>query len=103
MWYEAGDCPNSFLHANTSLLLTKVAPTLEQRIHPHQNGFVLERHIHDTLDLFAAAQAMAKSFPESNHAIAVLLDFAKAYDSIPRIVVCGTHATRISVTFCSRN
>ncbi|OWZ11805.1 Reverse transcriptase precursor [Phytophthora megakarya] len=113
MWYEAGDFPNSFLLANifclkkkrnganplnyrplallntdykilTRLLSTKVAPTLKQRIHPHQNGFVPGRHIHNTLDSFAAAQAMAKSFPESNDAIAVLLDFAKAYDSLFR-------------------
>ncbi|OWZ18704.1 reverse transcriptase [Phytophthora megakarya] len=97
MWYEAGKGnganplnyrPLALLNTDykilTRLLSTKIAPTLERRIHPHQNGFVPGRHIHDTLDLFAAAQAMSKSIPESNHAIAVLLDFAKAYDSLFR-------------------
>ncbi|KAE9264706.1 hypothetical protein PR003_g32708 [Phytophthora rubi] len=53
-------------------------------IHPNQNGFVPFRTIHATVDLFTAAQAAAKSDPDMAEALALLLDFRKAYDSVDR-------------------
>ncbi|KAE8957019.1 hypothetical protein PF011_g31286 [Phytophthora fragariae] len=53
-------------------------------IHPNQNGFVPFRTIHATVDLFTAAQAAAKEDPAMEEALALLLDFMKAYDSVDR-------------------
>ncbi|GMF52457.1 unnamed protein product [Phytophthora fragariaefolia] len=68
----------------TGMVSDKVGPTLSSRIHPNQNGFVAGRQIHDTLDLYTVAKQVANSIPELERAIAVLLDFAKAYDSLFR-------------------
>jgi hypothetical protein len=113
MWYDAGSFPASFLDADifclkksgnssnalnfrpqallntdykvfTRIQATRVSPTLADRIHPNQNGFVPGRTIHETLHLFEAAQRMILVDPEHADALAMLLDFKKAFDSIDR-------------------
>jgi hypothetical protein len=68
----------------TRILATRSSKKLSAIIHPHQNGFVPLRTIHTTLDLFAAAQREANLNPEFAAALALLLDFCKAYDSVDR-------------------
>ncbi|GMF44360.1 unnamed protein product [Phytophthora fragariaefolia] len=118
LWYKTGAFPASFVEANifclkktgdssnplnycplallntdykiiTRMISTKVEPTLATRIHPNQNGFVPGRQIHDTIDLYTVAKRMASTIPELRHAIAVFLDFAKAYDSLFREFMCA--------------
>ncbi|KAE9209078.1 hypothetical protein PF005_g11959 [Phytophthora fragariae] len=112
-WYAAGTFPTSFLDADifclkkggdqrnalnfrplallntdykilTRILATRISRTLPERLHPNQNGFVPGRTIHETLHLFEAAQQMVMDDPEQAEAVAMLLDFKKAYDSIDR-------------------
>jgi hypothetical protein len=66
----------------TRILATRSSKKLPAIIHPNQNGFV--PLIHATLDLFAAAQVEANRNPEFAEALALLLDFCKAYDSVDR-------------------
>jgi hypothetical protein len=68
----------------TRVLATRTSPKLPLIIHPNQNGFVPLRSIHATIDLFAAAQAEARRNPAFANALAILLDFMKAYDSVDR-------------------
>ncbi|KAJ8558990.1 hypothetical protein ON010_g8458 [Phytophthora cinnamomi] len=113
IWYKAGIFPPTFLEADifclkkkgdlsnplnyrplallnsdyktfTRILATRVSKSLPARIHSHQKGFVPGRQIHDTIDLFTAAQHMANVDDEQREALAVLLDFHKAYDSLGR-------------------
>ncbi|OWZ15502.1 Reverse transcriptase precursor [Phytophthora megakarya] len=85
IWYKKGVFPNTFLEADifclkksgdasnplnyrplallnsdykifTRIMATRVSKSLSPRIHEHQNGFVPGRQIHDTIDLFMAAQ-----------------------------------------------
>ncbi|KAE9331557.1 hypothetical protein PR003_g14955 [Phytophthora rubi] len=112
-WYVAGVFPASFLEADvfclkkggssqnplnyrplalldsdykilTRMLATRTSGKLHLIIHPNQNGFVPFRTIHATIDLFTAAQAAAKTDPVMANALALLLDFSKAYDSVDR-------------------
>ncbi|KAF1336414.1 reverse transcriptase, partial [Globisporangium splendens] len=53
-------------------------------IHHMQAGFVPGRAIPTTIDVLLAAQQRATSDPAMSRAIALLLDFAKAYDSLDR-------------------
>lgn len=113
VWYDEGHFPGSFLDADifclkkggsssnalnfrplallntdykifTRILASRVGVTLPETIHPNQNGFVTGRTIHDTLDLYTAAQNMVIVDPEQHDATAILLDFKKAYDSLDR-------------------
>lgn len=113
IWYQAQVFPQSFLTADifclkksgdganppnyrplallntdykilTRLLTTRLRKTLASRISIFQNGFVPGRQIHSTIDYFVAAQRIAQSSPKARDAIALLLDFAKAYDSLDR-------------------
>ncbi|OWZ13402.1 Reverse transcriptase precursor, partial [Phytophthora megakarya] len=113
LWYEAGVFPSSFLEADifclkkggdqdnplnyrplallntdykvfTRVLATRVSKTLGDLIHTNQNRFVPHRHIHETIDLLTAAQLMARIDPGQRDALALLLDFQKAYDSLDR-------------------
>lgn len=106
IWYKAGVFPPTFLQADifclkksgdlsnplnyrpfallnsdykiiTRILATRVSKTLLSRIHSHQKGFVPGRQIHDTIDLFMAAQQMANLDDEQREALALLLDFQK--------------------------
>ncbi|GMF63763.1 unnamed protein product [Phytophthora fragariaefolia] len=93
LWYDAAYFPPSFLEADifclkkggascnalnfrplallntdekiyTRILASRVGITLPDTIHPNQNGFVSGRTIHDTLDLYAAAQSMVITDPD---------------------------------------
>lgn len=64
------------------LVTTEVRRTLARRISRFQNGFVPGRQIHATLDYLAAAQEMARSSEKVRDGLALLLDFAKAHDSL---------------------
>ncbi|OWY98236.1 LOW QUALITY PROTEIN: Reverse transcriptase precursor [Phytophthora megakarya] len=75
---------NSDYKIFTRIFATRVSRSLATRIHEHQNGFVPGRQIHDTIDLFTAAQVVANADQEQHEAVALLLDFQKAYDSLNR-------------------
>ncbi|KAE8880894.1 hypothetical protein PF005_g11441 [Phytophthora fragariae] len=66
------------------MLATRTSQKLSRIVHPNQNGFVPFRSIHSTIDLFTAAQAAATADPAMAKALALLLDFCKAYDSVDR-------------------
>jgi hypothetical protein len=112
-WYQHGIMPDSFLEADifclkkgggptdplnfrplslmdsdykilTRILATRSSMKLPTIIHPNQNGFVPQRTIHATIDLFMAAQETANRDPAFAEALALLLDFCKAYDSVDR-------------------
>ncbi|KAE9004431.1 hypothetical protein PR003_g18561 [Phytophthora rubi] len=112
-WYPAGVFPASFVEADifclkkrgestnpldfrplalldtdykilTRMLGTRTSQKPSFIIHPNQNGFVPFRTIHSTIDLFTAAQAAANADPTMEKALALLLDFCKAYDSVDR-------------------
>ncbi|KAE9020215.1 hypothetical protein PR002_g12580 [Phytophthora rubi] len=68
----------------TRIFATRTSKKLYMIIHPNQNGFVPFRTIRATVDLFTAAQAAAKADPAMEEALALLLDFMKAYDSVDR-------------------
>jgi len=68
----------------TRILATRASRKLPGIIHLNQNGFVPLRTIHATLDLFTAAQFEALRNPAYAEALALLLDFCKAYDSVDR-------------------
>jgi hypothetical protein len=113
LWYSARIGPTSFLEADifclkkggvsqdplnlrplslmntdykilTRVLATRTNPKLPLIVHPNQNGFVPLRSIHATIDLLTAAQTEARRNPDFAKALAVLLDFMKAYDSVDR-------------------
>jgi exonuclease III len=73
---------NSDYKILTRIMTTRASRKLSRIIHPNQNGFVPHRSIHTTLDLFAAAQQESRRNPEFAAALALLLDFCKAYDSV---------------------
>ncbi|KAE9039799.1 hypothetical protein PR001_g7355, partial [Phytophthora rubi] len=73
----------------TRILATRTSRKLSDIVHPHQNGFVPYRTIHSTIDLFSAAQAAANADPVMERALALLLDFCKAYDSVDRDFLYG--------------
>ncbi|KAE9281760.1 hypothetical protein PR003_g27585 [Phytophthora rubi] len=75
---------NTYYKIFTRILATRVGITLPEEIHPNQNGFVPGRTIHETLDLYDAAQCRVIDDPEQAEATAMLLDFKKAYDSLDR-------------------
>ncbi|KAE9279868.1 hypothetical protein PR003_g28115 [Phytophthora rubi] len=112
-WYPDGVFPSTFLEADifclkkggessnplnfrplalldtdykilTRILATRTSSKLHWIIHPNQNGFVPHRTIHATVDLFTAAQQAAMTDPVMAAALALLLDFRKAYDSVDR-------------------
>ncbi|OWZ14071.1 Reverse transcriptase precursor [Phytophthora megakarya] len=66
------------------MLATRVSTTLDTRIHSNQNGFVPNRTIHATLDLFNVAQRVAHDDALQADAITLLLDFHKADDLVDR-------------------
>ncbi|GMF43886.1 unnamed protein product [Phytophthora fragariaefolia] len=58
--------------------------TLVCRVRKFQDGFVPSRHIHSTIEYLVAARRNAHTSPAARDALAFLLDFAKAYDSLDR-------------------
>ncbi|DBA00127.1 TPA: hypothetical protein N0F65_000450, partial [Lagenidium giganteum] len=67
----------------TLILAMRLRPLLPAIISPTQTGFVPGRSIHDAVDLMDEA---LNQLPETNHveAIALLIDFVKAYDTLDR-------------------
>ncbi|OWZ22452.1 hypothetical protein PHMEG_0002848 [Phytophthora megakarya] len=74
----------------TKVLTTQLRSSLARRVSKFQNGFVPGREIHATLDYLSAAQRMTISSPEARNSLAILLDFAKAYDSLNRNFLYAT-------------
>ncbi|KAE8877884.1 hypothetical protein PF003_g37948 [Phytophthora fragariae] len=66
------------------MMATRTSRKLSFIVDPTQNGFVPRRTIHSTIDPFTAAQAAAAADPAMAKALALLLDFCKAYDSVDR-------------------
>ncbi|KAF1328041.1 reverse transcriptase, partial [Globisporangium splendens] len=75
---------NSDYKIFTRIFATRLRTVLPWLIHHMQAGFVPGRAIPTTIDVLLAAQQRATSDPAMSRAIALLLDFAKAYDSIDR-------------------
>lgn len=76
---------NSDYKVYTRVLANRTRAKMQELIHPNQNGFVPTRTIHETLDLFTVAQIVATEDPSMKEALALLLDFRKAYDSVDRL------------------
>ncbi|POM81527.1 Hypothetical protein PHPALM_488 [Phytophthora palmivora] len=112
-WFTRGDTPKSFLEAYihsiskggdrsnplnyrpiallnsdykifTRILAWRVRNHISQLVHPTQFGFVPGKTIHEAIDLYEAAKILCGSRPELHGAEVLLLDFAKAYDSLNR-------------------
>ncbi|KAF1319699.1 reverse transcriptase, partial [Globisporangium splendens] len=75
---------NSDYKIFTRIFATRLRTVLPWLIHHMQAGFVPGRAIPTTIDVLLAAQQRATSDPAMSRAIALLLDFAKAYDSLDR-------------------
>ncbi|KAF1321216.1 reverse transcriptase, partial [Globisporangium splendens] len=75
---------NSDYKIFTRIFVTRLRTVLPWLIHHMQAGFVPGRAIPTTIDVLLAAQQRATSDPAMSRAIALLLDFAKAYDSLDR-------------------
>ncbi|KAF1333391.1 Reverse transcriptase precursor, partial [Globisporangium splendens] len=75
---------NSDYKIFTRIFATRLPTVLPWLIHHMQAGFVPGRAIPTTIDVLLAAQQRATSDPAMSRAIALLLDFAKAYDSLDR-------------------
>ncbi|KAF1315300.1 reverse transcriptase, partial [Globisporangium splendens] len=75
---------NSDYKIFTRIFATRLRTVLPWLIHHMQAGFVPGRAIPTTIDVLLAAQQRATSDPAVSRAIALLLDFAKAYDSLDR-------------------
>ncbi|KAF1314632.1 reverse transcriptase, partial [Globisporangium splendens] len=75
---------NSDYKIFTRMFATGLRTVLPWLIHHMQAGFVPGRAIPTTIDVLLATQQRATSDPAMSKAIALLLDFAKAYDSLDR-------------------
>jgi hypothetical protein len=118
LWYSTGIVPQSFKDANihclkktktasrpldhrpiallntdykvyTRIFATRLRPLLPHLVHTLQAGFVPGRSIHTPIDTFLAIRKVADRDPRLAKGIGLLLDFAKAYDSLNRaFLVC---------------
>ncbi|KAJ0398589.1 hypothetical protein P43SY_003195 [Pythium insidiosum] len=66
------------------LVATRVRTRVSTMVCATQFGFVPRRDVHDAVDLFAVVQALVQQGSLPDTAVAVLLDFAKAYDTLSR-------------------
>ncbi|KAJ0409672.1 hypothetical protein P43SY_008544 [Pythium insidiosum] len=64
--------------------LQQLETALRTMVCATQFGFVPRRDVHDAVDLFAAVQALVQQGSLPDTTVAVLLDFAKAYDTLSR-------------------
>lgn len=80
--------PISLLNADykiySRLLLTRICNQLPHLLAATQFGFVPGRQVHDAIDLCRAVQALVAAGKVPETVTAVLLDFAKAYDTLDR-------------------
>jgi endonuclease/exonuclease/phosphatase family metal-dependent hydrolase len=85
----------------TRVLAWRVAKYVPAMVHSTQFGFVAWRTIHEAIDLFEAAMTTGSCGEEVNEAQALLLDFAKAYDSLDRgFLLHVLRAKGFSELFC---
>ena len=63
---------------------TQVRGFMPSRVNTRQHGFVPGRTIHTVLDYFAAARVATSHSCSDEEALVLLLDFAKAYDTLNR-------------------
>ncbi|GAB9477722.1 unnamed protein product, partial [Globisporangium polare] len=75
---------NSDYKIFTKILETRIRPLLPRLVDNAQVGFVPGRTIEMALDIFATAKIAAASDEKQRQASVLLLDFAKAYDSLQR-------------------
>ncbi|KAF1336803.1 reverse transcriptase, partial [Globisporangium splendens] len=75
---------NSDYKVFTRIFATRLRPMMPLLVHAKQAGFVPGRYITTVIDTLNAAKAAANSNPALRRALALLLDFAKAYDSLDR-------------------
>ncbi|CAI5717474.1 unnamed protein product [Peronospora effusa] len=75
---------NSDYKLFTKILSFRVRPMLSHIVLQAQVGFVPQRSIHTALDIFSAARKAASADSDLHGAIVLLLDFAKAYDTLQR-------------------
>ena len=75
---------NSDYKVFTKILSFRVRPMLTNLVLPAQVGFVPHRSIHTALDTFTAARKAATLDSDLHGSIVLLLDFAKAYDTLQR-------------------
>ena len=68
----------------TKILMFRVRPLLSKLVLPAYVAFVPKRSIHTALDIFAAVRKAANLDSDLHGAIVLLLDFAKAYDTLQR-------------------
>jgi len=75
---------NSDYKIFTRILANRLRGHLAKLVHTTQFGFVPGRTIHEAIDLFEAAKLAVQEGKDLTDAQVVLLDFAKAYDSLNR-------------------
>ena len=75
---------NSDYKIFTKILATRLRAMLPFVVDTAQVGFVPGRNIATALDIFAATKIAAKTEEATKNAIVLLLDFAKAYDTLQR-------------------
>jgi len=68
----------------TRIIAWRVRRHITRLVSSRQCGFVPGRTIHEVVDLFEAAKAQCSSDEELSQAQVLMLDFAKAYDSLDR-------------------
>jgi hypothetical protein len=76
----------------TKIMTSRLKPLLPALVEPVQGGFVPGRNIHHVIDVFSAAQALARK--HNSPMVAVLLDIKKAYDSVNREFLFDCLASR---------
>ncbi|GMF10854.1 unnamed protein product [Phytophthora lilii] len=75
---------NSDYKVFTRILAWRLRRHLTKLVHSTQFGFTPGRTIHEAIDLFEAAKVLCLRAPALVNAQVLLLDFAKAYDSLDR-------------------
>ncbi|OWZ11154.1 reverse transcriptase [Phytophthora megakarya] len=92
LWYSAGIFPKSFLQANIFSLKKKGDSSIPLNYRPLSLLNTDYKILTRLLATKVTAQRMASCDPELRDAIAVLLDFSKAYDSLDREFLYSTLA-----------
>jgi hypothetical protein len=75
---------NTDYNCFTRIIAWRVRRHITRLVSSRQCGFVPGRTIHEVIDLFEAAKAQCSSDAELSQAQVLMLDFAKAYDSLDR-------------------